>query len=630
MTPAEIAANSGIIQRLLTMFGATRDAALAWDRDRQNPGSARAQARAGIAGAASEERAPGPNDEVFPGVTRAQMEEMLRNPSPEPATLGLPRNEAPDDLGVTLRNPRAGGPPPMLGPEPPPRDFSDLAADSARFGDVVNPPVTDALMPQSAYQRQEQERSNREAAAIVDAATTVAPFAAAGPVAGAVRTVARAARAFPLPTAAGLAALGGVPSATRSDPPATQPPEPRDIVDARGRLDRIRTEQERLQAELDELRGAAGRFNPERLNPTSNRADIERAQQILKGLNLYRGRIDGRWEGQTAAAVETYLGQLRERQRAIETQLGELGARSEREGAALDGLLRDWRGSRIDSEVHPVDRFIRDNPNVIGAIAGGVVGPAWRIGTTAGSRAQHARTVAEANRLLSRGAADTEARAADMNLFYTRGGGRAPFDVDRTAPLGFRAAADQPTSAAGLYPPGGHPVWRTGDTVRMGSFSGLAGLGEWRALMVREELAEARRAAQAEPSEANLRRVNRAERELALLLIGARTAEGAFSTYPVTSYFARYGSRRNPDTNLAEAEVMRLNRLLGREAPSGPLQPGVTRFRDPRTGEERRLMNDGTWRGLGPTGRDVWRPAPPATWDRISSSDDGSGSGNIG
>lgn len=55
-------------------------------------------------------------------------------------------------------------------------------------------------------------------------------------------------------------------------------------------------------------------------------------------------------------------------------------------------------------------------------------------------------------------------------------------------------------------------------------------------------------------------------------------------------------------------------------APTGAFESGVTRFRNPTTGEVRRLESGG-WRGRGPSGRDVWRTAPPATWERISMQD---------
>jgi hypothetical protein len=52
--------------------------------------------------------------------------------------------------------------------------------------------------------------------------------------------------------------------------------------------------------------------------------------------------------------------------------------------------------------------------------------------------------------------------------------------------------------------------------------------------------------------------------------------------------------------------------------PTGPFEPGVTRFRDPRTGEERYLDSGGNWQGRLPSGRNGFTGPPPATWERIS------------
>ena len=220
-------------------------------------------------------------------------------------------------------------------------------------------------------------------------------------------------------------------------------------------MERIRAQQGRVNEELEGLRSQADMFDPRRLNPGSATGDIEAAQRVLKGLNLYKRKVDGNWGNDTAGAVDTYLQRIDRRRRELQGQLETINTQLGSENSTLQGLLRDERVNRVRGEVGPIETFLRDYGPAAAGVLGGAAGGAWRLGTRAGVNRTRQTQVDAANRLLSTGAPDDVARVANVNAFYQRGGGRPQFQVDRNEPLGFAPRADQVADATALYRQGG-------------------------------------------------------------------------------------------------------------------------------------------------------------------------------
>lgn len=424
------------------------------------------------------------------------------------------------------------------------------------------------------------------AGAFLTAPPAAAVNALARPVVAAGQAIGRTVRAHPVPAVAGVAALGGVPAASRGDPP--QPPEPQNIRDARRTVDTIRTEQNRLNEELAELRTQYDRFDPTKLAGASE-DDIKKVQLELKRLKLYQKRIDGNWGGATTDAAAVHRGNIERRQADARSRLDALDTRFSTENETLNGILRDERVNRVRAEVSPFEQFVREYGPIAAGVIGGGAGAAWRLGTRAGVNSNRQVQVDAANRLLAAGAPDDVARVANVNAFYQRGGGRPQFSVDRNERMGFAPRPDQAPDATALYPPG-RPHYQGVDAARMLGFAGITGLGEERyrdASRRAEALLEEERQ---NPTESIVRDRQRAERERAIFDATRKFGAGAFVSYPVAARVMPYRTTR-PDTQLAEAEVMRLNQLHAQNRNQNLPQwraPQVTEFGPFRQGTDGR------------------------------------------
>jgi hypothetical protein len=381
-------------------------------------------------------------------------------------------------------------------------------------------------------------------------------------------------QAAPRTAAAGIA--GG---ATMLGTAETQQPEPREpgnIVDLRTRRQRSRDELSSAEARVTELTGnqtlieraAAGNASID---------DVKSIQRMLGRLNLYQGSDDGVWGGRTRQAAERYLQRIRTDLLSANERIPGLRETDTRLQGELNSAVLDWRRQRIMGNVSGLERFIQQNPLLIGAIGGPVSAGLWRWLAVRAGNATRAETIGNANRLLDpirTGSADDAARAAALNRFYRGGGARNdPFPLNRDAPLGFSAAENQ-ASASSLYPPG--RMFQSRDVFRMGGFGVVAGLGEERIAAAQRSLDEARRIARDDPSETNIQNERAAEQQLSLITAGARIAQGALATYPITPASARLRYRNTAaDTHIAEQEAARLNQLLGPRTQEREMQRRV-------------------------------------------------------
>jgi peptidoglycan hydrolase-like protein with peptidoglycan-binding domain len=327
-----------------------------------------------------------------------------------------------------------------------------------------------------------------------------------------------------------------------------------------------------LEAALKNLRTQESRFTPDNLNPGSNRTAIMDAQRVLKGLNLYQGPIDGIWAGGTAAAVEAFLAQNRQGQERIEAQLDPIRTEVSGAQATLNRLEREDRVRSVERDMPWWARWVRDHGALAGLGTGAVITGGVRQLTRRGVERIRERAVESGNRALTQGTADEAGRAANLNAFYTRGGGPAPFQVDRTnPPLGFTASPRQMVDASGLYPVG-NSWFQAPDYARTLGFAGAFGLAWDRREAMRRELEEARRVVESTqtPTRDQLLRVREAQTNYATADLAYQTARGGL-LYPATSGVMRYRATATPQTNIAEAEVIRLNNLLAAQAAGNRL-----------------------------------------------------------
>ncbi len=479
---------------------------------------------------------------------------------------------------LALRNPPTT-PPELLGLPPPP---SPLHL-GGQFADIVNPPTPDALMPQTRFEQEQQDRSNRTAAAVVDAATIAAPFAV--PIGGAVTALARGAGALARgagnliarsPMATGATAAGAVGATTLAGTGETQPPDPLTAAQAsvarlEARIARLRARQAELEKEDGDLRARS-----ERIQQLLKTADPRTANEDVRNLQreLRMGQDDGRLGATTRATIERELQRIETARANARDLLKDLGTDLGREDRRLRGLEREERVRVAEGNIPEWARFARDNNLILSLIGGGLVGPLVRWPTRRAAEGLRTSRVTAGNEALTMGVGDEAGRAANLNAFFTHGGARPPFRVDPTnGPLGFSRNPNQ-TVADSLYPVG-RSWFQAPDIARMTGIALGAGVAYERHETALSELAEARREVNeaANPTQDQLTRMTRAHVNVALARLALGTATTSLGTYPTASAVMRYRSRATPHTNLAEAEVMRLNNLLAVQPGARGTQP---------------------------------------------------------
>jgi hypothetical protein len=149
----------------------------------------------------------------------------------------------------------------------------------------------------------------------------------------------------------------------------------------------------------------------------------------------------------------------------------------------------------------------------------------------------------------------------------------------------------------------------------------------------RRQLEEAQRALAAPNGNTpvNVRRVQEAEEAVRQAEWMMRVAGGHLIGGSVVEGHSRIAGRgMRPSVRAADAERGRLDMLLAQPRPNtnpaaraappvnAPLEPGVTSFRNPATGEVRRLDARGRWQGPRRGGGHGYSRPPDPTWERIS------------
>ena len=629
MTPEEIAANSGIIQRLLTMFGATREAATAWERERREAprGSARDTARAGIAGAAGERRTPpGPNDvEVFPGVTRAQMAEMLmdftpdqleaavRNPSPERGALaraaragiagaagerGMSRddilNMTTADLEEAMRNPPPE--PATLGRQPPPRNETERAVEGSmgidygervplRFGSGPGVTAGSALNPLgeriAAWGVQQDGIVGdlaRRAGGLVSGLEDMGrptvlntALLAAGPVG---RTVAPAVGAAAAATGRHIArnaaayGLGTAGLTTVAGTAETQ--QPSELGTARSEETRRRGRITTLETEDGDLVARWGLFD-NLVDPSGirDRAERERAAARVSAaqaaLNI---RQDGALGIETRTAIANERKRITDERARVSVDLTKARADLETQEGVVRRISDDERAR--GARAGPWQQAAREFGPWFAAALGAYVGHRTRTGAVSRANELTERNVAGANALLTPGplmpgrsaAARADTMGRAANMNEFWSRGGAGEAVPFSPAQTARGFRGRPGAAeAATLFPPDTRRFRGQDFGHIGAGLGEAGLSAGGWYLAQQELAAAQAAVDRDRSEINLARLERAHDMAAVAQAFMRAGLGYAGGRRGGAFTHPYSNAR-PNISGAEGERMILNQLL--------------------------------------------------------------------
>lgn len=273
--------------------------------------------------------------------------------------------------------------------------------------------------------------------------------------------------------------------------------------------------------------------------------------------------------------VQSLLGQLN----TLDDKIVE--ARKAGERQAGEERLRE-----LQQETPAWQRLAHDYGPYAGYIPGLLMGHRMRGSMARGYREASAEAANAANRMVS-GRGDIPSRVGGVNRFWQEGkASEVPFGVSPRARNGVRANANAP-AATTLYPSplGMSEYGRVRDLGVLGGVGAEVGVTSTMASQARDELAEARKAVAADPSEGNIQRMQAAETQAALWELGANVGRGVGLGYVGAAPFARYQTAR-PDVQRAEAERLRLNALMqqGSGLPQAPLGAPHHSHLQPRVG----------------------------------------------
>jgi len=314
--------------------------------------------------------------------------------------------------------------------------------------------------------------------------------------------------------------------------------------------------------------------------------DIERIktlQTALKNAGYYKGPIDGIMGGGTQEANNRYQAdllaqeQLKAQQQQAETARTEAEAkraeaeankaaaetrRREIEKAAAERAEGAERLRKLQEDTPAWQKFLHDYGPYMGYAVGLFAGHRGRHAMTSKFNRSSAEAAEKANAYVSGGRRSFEDRVGGVNRFWQEGGAKeVPFRASPTGAKGVTPNKAAPP-AAELY----QPPKNISEYIRIRD--GLVAVGAGSEVFVtthmrdqaKAELVEARKLVAADPSEANIQHMKKAETEAAMWDTLARVGIGAGLGYFGSAPASRYKATR-PDVGAAEAERLRLQKL---------------------------------------------------------------------
>lgn len=327
---------------------------------------------------------------------------------------------------------------------------------------------------------------------------------------------------------------------------------------------------------------AQAQTRPKTVAPDAANDPVRAMQQDLKVKGYYNGPIDGSMGPATQAAKAAFERDTQAKQsQAIE--LGRAGADAEKAKAAAAETERlrvaseqdvqrkqqgDTRMREMESKVSPLSQALREYGPALGAVAGGLGGMLARRGVVKASDAVSAAKAQRADALMSAPAAGTADRVGRVNQFWAEGQapgvmGSAPgvpFAAVPKTKTGFAPNPDAP-SASSLYQPNRLNNAATDVAVPMTGLAESAISEKFIGERARNELSAAQEAVQADPSEANILRLQSAKDKVAVADAMSNAGRGMAAGYVGDMALKRRVGAR-PNTAAAESEQISLGRLL--------------------------------------------------------------------
>lgn len=315
---------------------------------------------------------------------------------------------------------------------------------------------------------------------------------------------------------------------------------------------------------------------------------VKQLQATLQKQGHYRGAIDGRMgpETQRAQQAAQEAQRLQTQQEQAAAQMASAGAQQATAQAQLAESQRqrladetkaqqreqgNARMNEMESNLPWYSRAIRDYSTPLGIGAGIIVGGATRgkvVGTANRSSAAEAQAAED---VMAGPAKGLPARAARANEFWRRGGAGAevPFLPTQAAP----GLAANPNTAAlnTLYQPSNRANMAK-DIGIMGGFGAESAVGQgYLVPHAQEELRAANEAASADPSEINIRRLQ-AAKDNAALMEGLMNFGRAGAAGYGAGALKMQRSNTVPNMSRAETERLQIEELLRKKAPAIPMQ----------------------------------------------------------
>lgn len=321
--------------------------------------------------------------------------------------------------------------------------------------------------------------------------------------------------------------------------------------------------------------------------PTEETAILQRK---LKDAGFYTGPIDGITGAATQAAREKFeAGEAARNSQALERlklesetaksaaekqQADAAIAETQRRQAALEEETRrrtegEDRLRQMEQDVPLARRVLRDYGPTVGYGAGALAALLAKSGINKAYNARSAAQSSRANDLMAEEGGDVASRVGRVNQFWgegQKGAAEVPFLANPGARPPFRSNPNAPNSGE-LYRTGKFADPVTDATVA-GAFGVEAGLSYKGLTDAKAELDAARKSAQTDPSEMNLRRLQSATDNVAIFETLFNAGRVGGPTYlGLGGKMQRQPTR--PDVNLADAERLRIEQYLNQQASRG-------------------------------------------------------------
>lgn len=323
--------------------------------------------------------------------------------------------------------------------------------------------------------------------------------------------------------------------------------------------------------------------------PPGDAQTIMKLQEELRPYG-YTGPIDGIWKGGTQRAYEAkqQADQLRVQQDAAQTERDKAASlkidaearAKETERLRLEGETKaaqretgNARLNEMENDVSPAKRALRDYSMPIGVGAGLIGGSLARAGVAKTYNYFSKQATDKAERLFESTVKSAPKRVARVNEFWRKGGakGDVPFTSTPDKTPGFTSNPGA-KPIEDLYQPSAVKNLLTDFGVAGGFGAEMVG-GHYVGEGAKDELRAANEAAQADPSEINIRRLQAAKDNVAYADVFMNMGRTGMAAYGGSAMkFKRRPSE--PSGAAAEAEKLDLEALLRKKTPATKSLPG--------------------------------------------------------